>query len=105
MQIVYRANVKDGRMQEFIDWVLENEQAMADTAPEGWTYLGTWVTVHGIGTHDVETRFELDDYAAMSPERSSEENNRLVAEINDFFTEGPGGTAMMKSVGDVFVVA
>ena len=104
MEIVYRSNVKDGRMQEFIEWVAENEESMRSSAPDGWTYLGTWVTVHGIGTHDVEMRFELADYAALGPDRSNEESNRLVAELNDFFTAGAGGTALMKTVDDVFVI-
>ncbi len=105
MQLTMRNNVKDDRISEYIDWVKANEAAMHEHAPDGWSYLGTWVTVYGMGTHEIETRFELDDYGAMSPENTNEEWNRLVKESSDFFSTATMQNSLMKSVGDVSVIA
>jgi hypothetical protein len=105
VQLVMRNNVKDDRISEFVDWVKANRAAMEEHAPEGWSYAGTFVTVYGMGTHEVEIRWELDDYAAMSPGGQSEEWDQLVKESAEFFVGGVGQNSLMKSVDDVVIIA
>lgn len=105
MQLVMRNNVKDDRVSEYVAWVKENREAMEEHAPDGWSYAGTYVTVYGMGSHEVEIRWELDDYAAMAPRDDDDEWTRLVRESNDFFSGGTGQNSLMKSVDDVVIIA
>ena len=59
MQYVARYDLKPYKAEEFMAWLEENEAAYAENAMEGWTYLGTWGTVHQLGRFDFETRWEL----------------------------------------------
>lgn len=103
MQFIYRGNMKDGQATAYVDWVRENEKLIADNTPEGWTYLGTWLTVYGFGMHDVEVRFELDDYAALGAGFGNDTYQRLLRESQAFMEPGSNGT-LMKSASDVAVL-
>ena len=105
MQLVMRNNVKDERVSEFVAWVKENRQAMQEHAPDGWTYAGTFVTVYGMGTHDVEIRWEIEDYANLAPDGGDGEWFRLVKESSDLLVSSTGQTALVKSVDDVVIIA
>lgn len=105
MQLVMRNNVKDDRVSEYVEWVKANRDAMEEHAPEGWSYAGTFVTVYGMGTHDVEIRWELDDYGAMAPDGHSEAWDQLIRESQDFFSGSTGQNSLMKGVDDVHIIA
>lgn len=105
MQLVMRNNVKDDRVSEYVEWVKANRDAMEEHAPEGWTYRGTYVTVYGMGTHDVEIRWELDDYAALAPRDDDEEWTRLIKESTAFFSSSTGQNSLLKGVDDVVIIA
>lgn len=105
MQLVMRNNVKDDGISAFIEWVKANRQAMEDNAPEGWSYAGTFVTVYGMGTHEIEVRWDLDGYGALEPGNSNEAWNDLVKESQQFFTGGTGQSSLVKGVDDVVVIA
>ena len=105
MQLVMRNNVKDERVSEFVAWVKENREAMEEHAPDGWSYAGTFVTVYGMGTHDVEVRWEVDDYGDLAPNDQSDEWTRLIRESSDMLVSSTGQTALMKGVDDVVIIA
>jgi hypothetical protein len=84
MQYVTRYYVKPYKANEFQAWLEENEAAYAENAPEGWTYLGTWGTVHWLGKYDAETRWELDDYASLGEGWGDETFQRLSLEWWEF---------------------
>lgn len=104
MQIVFRSNVKDGRMTEYLEWVRENIDAVQEHAPDGWSYAGTYVTVYGFGSHEVENRWDVEDYANLAPGTSDEAWKKLVVESNDFFVSGQMQTSLVKGVDDVVVL-
>ena len=104
MQLVMRNNVKDDRVSEYVDWVKENRAKMEEHAPDGWSYAGTFVTVYGLGTHEVEIRWDVEDYAAMAPGGESEEWRRMLKEGSDFFSGSTGQHSLVKSVDDVVIM-
>ena len=104
MQQIYRYHVKHGRVREYLEWLAKNDQVIRDDAPEGQTYLGTWLTVQGFGTHGAESRWELDDYAALGSGMGTENFQKLIVEWFDFVDfSRPNETTLMKSESDVFV--
>jgi hypothetical protein len=85
-------------------WLLENESLIKDNAPEGWTYLGTWFTVRGLGTYECESRWELDDYDSLGAGWGNETYQRLIREWREFIDLARNGeTYLMKSAADVSV--
>ena len=105
MQYVSRYYLQPNRSTEFRAWLLENEAAFAEGLPEGWTYLGTWGTVHQLGRYDFETRYELDDYAALGAGFGSETKQRLLLEWMEFVDQSrPGETNLVKSMSDIVIL-
>jgi hypothetical protein len=106
MEYVYRHSIKPGKAGEYRDWLQENEQAMNDHAAEGWSYLGTWFDVRGFGHHDAESRWEIDDYAALGAGFGDAEMVQLMGE---FFSEFLDHThkpqaVLLKSTAEVAIV-
>ena len=103
MEMVYRFRIKPGKAGAFVAWDKAQREADTPTA-EGWSYKGTWMVVQGLGDYDAESRFEVDDYAALGNQQPAE---AMEANI-EFFTEYvddrfPMRTTLMKSVDDVYV--
>ena len=84
MEYVLRYDVAPQRSTEFRDWLKANDNAFNDNAPDGWTYAGTWFTVRGFGEYTNETRWIIDDYAALGAGFGNEENVRLTGEWMSF---------------------
>ncbi|MDJ0664255.1 MAG: hypothetical protein QNJ75_06820 [Acidimicrobiia bacterium] len=62
----FGGDLKEGKMREFQEWLAANEQAIADSHPEGTKYIGTYVAIYshkGVGT--VHSFIELDSYGAQ----------------------------------------
>ncbi len=106
MQYIQRYNLKRGKAGEARDWLLEHAQALADNAPEGWTYLGTWITCRGFGQFNCETRWELKDYAALGGDFGNETFQKLALEWwMDYTDPTRGGERyLMKSVADIAIM-
>ena len=104
MQIVYRYNLKPGRAAEYLEWLNKNDDVFRTQAPEGWSYVGTWFTVQGLGRHAAESRWELDDYATLGSGFGSEEYQRTLGEWIDFADPQDQETALMKSEDEVNVL-
>lgn len=98
MQYVTRYNVKHDKAQAYRAWLRENEQTFREHAPVGWQYLGTWFTVHGLGTHSAESRWELQDYAAFDARSGGDEvDQRLTREWFQFIDDSRDWhSALMK---------
>jgi hypothetical protein len=104
MQYIMRYHLKPLKAPEFQKWLLENEPLIAENEREGWTYLGTWFTVRGLGRYGCETRWELDDYAALGAGWGNETTQRLTREWIEFVDQSRDGeTYLMKSTSDVSV--
>lgn len=70
-------------------------------APEGWSYIGTWFTVQSLGSHAAESRWELDDYAALGSGFGTAEYQRALNEWEDYAEASSQETSLMKSEGDI----
>lgn len=105
-------NVKDGRMEEFQQWVKKNEDAIRKYAPMGWRYRGTYATVLGFGRYSVTTMWECTKYGDFDALRNHDDPTwvRLGEEWADFFhqTGGyqTGGEAtLLREIGDTKIIA
>ena len=104
MQYIQRYYLSPKKTGAFRDWLQKNSPALIENAPEGWKYIGTWFTVRGFGRFDVETRWELADYAALGNRLENETLQKLNAEWFEFIdTSIVGEVALMKSDTDIFI--
>ena len=106
MQYVTRYNLKPDKESEFRQWVLDNSSAIAENAPDGWSYLGTWFTVRLFGQYECESRWEIDDYAALGAGFGNEIMQRLWREwmeFSDLSRDSEG--CLMKSAEDVDILS
>jgi len=104
MLYVFRYNLKEGKSAEFRRWILEKRDAIVAGEVEGWRYLGTYFTVRALGQFDVETHWELDDYAALGAGFGDEAVQQLLGQWNGFI-DGQVQASLMKSADDVDVLA
>ncbi len=105
MQRIDRYNLKPGQAEAYRAWLLENDQAFKDHAPEGQTYLGTWFTVQGFGAYSAESRWEIKDYASLGSGFGDETYQRLMQEWSEFGDDVHAGeTYLMKSADDVSIM-
>ena len=104
MQAVYRFRIKPGKAGAFVEYT-KKQEADPPKAPDGWTYLGTYFVVQGLGDYDAEVRWEMEDYAALGSTGGSaefdESNQEFFAEYYD--DRFPMRTTLMKSADDVYV--
>ena len=103
MQIVYRYNLQPGKATAFRDWLIENDEVFRKESPPGWTYLGSWFTVQGLGRLAVENRWELDDYSALGAGFGTEKYQAVLNEWEDYADLNSSETTLMKSVEDVTI--
>jgi hypothetical protein len=105
MQFIQRYNLKPFKMGEFLEWMKENEKALAENAAEGWTLLGTWFSVRGFGQHDCETRWEIEGYETLGSDFGNEQMRKLSLEWMEFTDQHrPGETYLVKSTSEVIVM-
>ncbi len=104
MQYVQRYYLQPKKAGAFRDWLQKNGPALIENAPEGWKYIGTWFMVRGFGKFDVETRWELADYAALGAGFGNDNLQKLNAEWFEFIDPGlVGEVALMKSDTDILI--
>lgn len=107
MQVVYRYRIKPQKAGDYIEWLQKNHDNFISHSREGWTYVGTWFTVQALADYDAESRWELDDYAALGADFGDETSQRLIREflfdwIDDRY---PLQGTLMKSERDVALLA
>jgi hypothetical protein len=105
MQYVLRYEIKSGKSNEFVEWLRQNEQTFAEHAPEGWEYAGTYLTVRSLGLSEVETRWNLEDYASLGAGWGDETELALTQQWYAYVdTTRPMTGALFKSISDVSVL-
>lgn len=87
-------DVNAGQFDTFQNWLLEHEQSLAASYPEGIEYVGTFANVYGDQSRgEFKTVLRLDNYAALDTlaETVAEEGtlSRLLWEVSAFTTGGP----------------
>lgn len=105
MQYINRYEVAPNKAAEFRDWLQKNRQLIADHAPDGWSYVGTYFTVLGFGSYSTETRWEIGEYGDLGTGFGDDEFQRLFREWFEFIdTSRPGETYLMKTADDVAIM-
>jgi hypothetical protein len=105
MQYITRYHLKPDKESDFRQWVLDSRAAWAENAPDGWKYLGTWFAVMGFGQYECETRWEVDDYAALGAGFGNETSQRLLKEWFAFQDQARDiETYLLKSAEDVDIL-
>ncbi len=99
LEYVFRFSIPNGKQGEFIEWVNVNDEAFNEHNAEGWTYLGTWLTVVGLGESDAETRWTVDDYGALGNGFGDEEGQRQLAKFLGEYVDysQPRHVSLMRS--------
>lgn len=99
-------DLKEGKAVAFQEWVQDNEDTLAETAPDGWSYRGHYFSVHNFGPFDAAMMWEIENYAALDAARDhdDETQERLIGEMQGFFTEGGGQTMLLREAGDTRIV-
>lgn len=65
MLYVYSADVKEGKLDAYQDWLQANHARIVKESPTGWRYEGTYLPVFGFGSHLSEIHWEIESYAAF----------------------------------------
>jgi hypothetical protein len=65
MLYIYTANVKEGQLKEYQQWVTNNEGRIRKVAPDGWKLRGVYFPVFGFGRALTEIHWDIDNYAAF----------------------------------------
>lgn len=104
MEAVYRFRIKPGKAGAFVEYT-KKQEANLPTPPPGWTYKSTYFVVQGFGEYDAESRWELDDYAALGSTGGSAEWDAANKEFFEEYYDDrfPMATTLLKSAADVFV--
>lgn len=106
MLYITGADTKEGKAGELQEWVEENEDALAEHSPEGWTYRGSYFTVHNVGPFDAAVMWEIDNYADLDTAREHDDETyvELIREVQDFFIAGSTDTIILREAGDTRIV-
>ena len=105
MQYVLRYDALPGKSGALRDWVRDNDAAMREHAADGWHYLGTWFTVRSFGAHSVESRWDIDDYAALGSGFGDEAGIRLIQEWFELVDQSrPFEASLYKDANEVDVL-
>ena len=96
---VFSGDLKEGKTSEFVAWLEANEQAFADTHPEGSEYMGTYFNVLGgtTGPGSLYTLIGMDSYGTMDAlAEAGGEYNRLLNEVVAFFDQSSADQVLLK---------
>jgi hypothetical protein len=104
VEIIYSFNLKEGMSTAYAEHVTKNEQVLRERAPEGWTYLGTFFTVHGLGDYDAQQRWGLADYANLGTAWGHDEVWDRVLVESMAFVDGSARATVVKSTDEVGIL-
>ena len=105
MEYVLRYDAQPNKSTEFRQWLRDNESAIREHQPDGWTYKGTYFTVRGFGAYSNETRWELEDYAALGTGFGDDHMVRLTQEWFDFIDQHrPFQASLYKDATEVDIL-
>jgi len=85
-QKIVHFNVKEGKGNEFREWILKHQEEFAESLPKGWKYLGCYFTVFHMGRQEWQIRYEIDALGAYDTLRAYKDDkfNELLAQIYGF---------------------
>jgi hypothetical protein len=85
-QKIVHFNVKEGKSNDFREWILKRQEEFAKSLPKGWKYLGCYFTVFHMGRHEWQIRYEIDALGAYDTLRAykNDKFNELLAQIYGF---------------------
>jgi hypothetical protein len=101
---VYAADVKEGNLPKFREWAPEGEKRLGRAAPKGWKLRGIFLTSYGLGAHQTEIHWEVEEFAAF--DRASElyqeggDYARAVDEYYSFVDLGSGRARVLRAAAD-----
>ncbi len=95
-------NLKEYRSKEFQKFIEKNEKALAEHAPEGWTYMGTYFYVLGFGPYTAAQFWECSDYADFDTYRNHDDPiwMKLIEKAMEFGTPEPTPAWLLGEAGD-----
>jgi len=104
MLYIMNFNLKEYRHTEFQKFIKENEKTLAEHAPKGWKYMGTYFYVLGFGPHNAAQFWECSDYADFDTARKHEDYDptwlELWKQMMEFLTPEPTPAWLLREAGD-----
>ena len=99
-------NAKEGRARELQEWVNKNEDVIKKSAPRGWTYRGTYGYVLGFGRFGGAQLWECSKYGDFDTWREHNDPawTRIGEQFQEFLTEDPGESILLREIGDVKII-
>ncbi len=99
--------IKEGKTEEFQEWIKKNEKAFADLAAKSGTkYLGTYYYAMGTGAHVNATAcvmWELSKYGDIDESLKTfndPEDERITKEFADFAVNMPAPSLLLRPIGE-----
>ncbi len=99
--------IKEGKTQEFQDWIKKNEAAFAALAAKSGTkYMGTYYYVLGTGAHVNAmacVMWQFSKYGDIDESLKTfndPEDERITREFNDFAVNVPLSSLLLRPIGE-----
>jgi hypothetical protein len=95
-------NLKENTAMAYQQFIKENEKALAEHAPKGWKYMGTYFYVLGFGPYTAAIFWELTDYADFDNSRDHNDPTweGLIKQAMEFGSPEPVPNWLLREAGD-----
>ncbi len=95
-------NIKEHQIKKLQKFVKENESTIAEHAPKGWKYLGTYFYVLGFGPYHLAVIWEISDYADLDTLRDHDDPVfwETLEKKMKFLTMEPTPGWLLRKVGE-----
>jgi hypothetical protein len=102
MLYIANGNLKENTAMAYQKFIKENEKALAEHAPKGWKYMGTYFYVLGFGPYTVAMLWEIADYADFDALRDHDDPTwvALFKQAMEFGAPGPVPSWLLREAGD-----
>jgi hypothetical protein len=97
MYYVLRYNLRPEAAAEYRQWLADHGNSRSEQT--GWTYLGTFCDVMGLGQYDYETRWELNGHGSVNRRPLDAETEQRMQDRLPFIEEGQ--VALMKALNGI----
>ena len=103
----FSRDVKEGKMRQLQTWLDNNEERVAELAPEGTEYLGSYVAAQSSekGMGELFTLWRMDSYGAQD-KLAAQQDTELGQLFHDYFdfldhrNEANWGSILLKRMTD-----
>ncbi len=102
MLVIMNFNLKEYKAREYQKWIKENEEALAEHAPKGWRYRGTYFYVLGFGPYTCAQFWEIADYSDFDAFRNHDDPTwlELIEQSMTFGAPEPTPSWLLREAGD-----